>query len=79
MLVTIKSSAFLQSITIVFLIFFSFALTPEDFQTVYERSKGKKTATYEETIAYYQALANKFDGRYWHGRRMRSYAALFGH
>lgn len=25
------------------------------------------------------ALANKFDGRYWHGRRMHSYAALFGH
>ncbi|WOH37041.1 RNA-binding protein [Thalassotalea fonticola] len=25
------------------------------------------------------ALANKFDGRYWHGQRIRSYAALFGH
>jgi len=24
------------------------------------------------------ALANKFDGRYWHGRRMHSYATLFG-
>lgn len=33
----------------------------QDWQTSYEKSQGKETATYAEGIAFYKALANHFD------------------
>lgn len=33
---------------------------PVDFSTIFETSNGSKTATYDETIAFYEALANAY-------------------
>jgi hypothetical protein len=32
----------------------------QDYKTIFETSNGKETATYEQTIAFYQILANKY-------------------
>ena len=43
-----------------FLIFiFSFA-NAQNFETVFEKSNGLETATYEQTITFYKNLANKY-------------------
>jgi len=46
---------------ILLVLLFSFSLTAQEkFTTVFESSKGFETATYAQTIAYYEALANTY-------------------
>lgn len=56
---TIKKTTEMRYISILFLFFVS-AVSAQRFQTVFEKSNGTKTATYNQAIDYYKQLASVY-------------------
>jgi len=57
--VNFKNHASMKHFLLIFFLFASFSYA-QNFETVFEKSKGTETATYIQTIAFYQSLANKY-------------------
>lgn len=50
----------MQRLLILFFISFTLTSNAQNFETVFEKSNGTKTATYQQTIKFYKDLANKY-------------------
>ncbi len=50
----------LKSVLLSFFLLLSFCAKAQSFTTVFERSKGDSSATYHQTIAYYQTLVDEY-------------------